>query len=105
MSLNDWPVPPPFLWAGEQCSELLWLCASAYTADESDPGRDHAARLQVTLSRHVADEHPADVPEPHTDDCPQRESYSRRADVRDEKLWAEHRARGLFLPPVAARLL
>ncbi|MFH8528095.1 hypothetical protein ACH4GE_06670 [Streptomyces tendae] len=105
MSLADWPVPPPFMWACEQCAELLYLFAPAYTADEADPGRDHAARLQVTLSRHLADEHSDEVPEPHSDGCPLCASYARAADPRDAVLWAEHRARGLFLPPAAARLL
>ncbi|WP_217166721.1 hypothetical protein [Streptomyces sp. AC512_CC834] len=105
MSLTGWPVPPPFMWACEGCAELLWLLAPAYTADEADPGRDHVARLQLTLSRHLVDEHPAEVPEPHADGCPLCETYARRADAPVEKLWAEHRARGLFLPAVAARLL
>ncbi|MEU8531607.1 hypothetical protein [Streptomyces parvulus] len=105
MSLDDWPVPPPFMWACEQCAELLWLFEPAYTADKADPGRDHAARLQVTLSRHVAEDHPSELPAPHTDDCAQCEHYASQADARDAALWAEHRARGLFLPPLSARLM
>ncbi|MEU8599439.1 hypothetical protein [Streptomyces parvulus] len=105
MSPDGRPVPPPFMWACEQCAELLWLFESAYSADKAVPDRDHAARLQDTLSRHVAVDHPSEVPAPHTDGCAHCGHYARQDDPRDVVLWAEHRARGLFLPPVAARLL
>jgi len=92
------PPPAPFMWACDECVRLLRAFGNKVTADAG------CFYEQLALARHIVEDHPDQVPAPHTRNCDRCPRYaSRRAD--DGDLWAEHRARDLFLPEVVARLL
>ncbi|WP_171075799.1 hypothetical protein [Streptomyces sp. YIM 121038] len=57
------------------------------------------------MARHIAEVHPERVPPQHLDGCELCLGYSRRNDGDVTLVWAQHRARGLFMPPSLARLL
>jgi hypothetical protein len=99
----EWPVPPPFMWTCAQCASLLAELAENFARAEDDVYDDSPLRTQLTLSRHIAAEHPSAVPEPHGDECGLCASYGTWGDR--PVIWAEHRARDLFLPEAVARLL
>ncbi|MFD4572116.1 hypothetical protein ACFWNK_01705 [Streptomyces sp. NPDC058417] len=88
--------PPPFARACGTCTGLLRELADAFAA----PGRGWTEQLAV--ARHIAADHPREVPPPHDDGCEICAQYAGGGEVR---LWAEHRARGLYLPERIARLL
>ncbi|WP_435270625.1 hypothetical protein [Streptomyces sp. 1222.5] len=91
------PVPPPFMFSCAECTTLLLALARKVVAD------DGCFLEQLAVARHIAAEHPDDVPEPHTGGCNQCPKYWKQPDAADA--WAEHRARDLFLPEPIARLL
>jgi hypothetical protein len=93
------------MWVCAVCTDLLRRAPGAEAADNANPYGDFLVRLQIHLARHVADGHPEAVPEPHTDGCKLCEHYRRRNDGDPANVWAEHRARDLFLPAGTARLL
>lgn len=97
--MNDegWPVPPPFMWACPTCVKLMGLFPDARTVDAENPYSDGSLRVQIALAGHVATDHPESVPAPH-EDCLLCADYERRGDNIPAWLWAEHRARELFLP-------
>lgn len=105
MSFLDWPVPPPFMWCCHGCTDLLDMAPGAESADERDAYTDCLLRLQLALARHLVREHASEIPEPHTDDCELCERYAINEPEDELKVWAEHRARDLFLPADLARLL
>ncbi|MFI5973489.1 hypothetical protein [Streptomyces sp. NPDC051452] len=91
------PVPPPFMFGCDQCAALLVGLAEKIRADVG------CLDQQLFISRHIVEAHSDDVPAPHTRLCDICPSYAGRPDVAI--LWAEHRARDLFLPESIARLL
>ncbi|MFE9098725.1 hypothetical protein [Streptomyces sp. NPDC007264] len=93
------PVPPPFMFACPDC--VRWLLRLARTWDA--PEGCFWEQLQV--ARHIAQGHPEDVPPQHLDDCELCVGYARRDDGDAALVWAQHRARDLFMPPSIARLL
>lgn len=103
MHSPDMPVPPPFMWACRRCAELLLdIAVAAALAPEHDH-HDGSARRQLLLAGHVAHEHTDEIPEPH-EDCPRCAFYAKQPAERGvDDLWAEHRARDLFLPASIAR--
>ncbi|PZT70547.1 hypothetical protein DN402_20125 [Streptomyces sp. SW4] len=94
------PVPPPFMWACQRCSDLLLQLGDGLEAAAVDPCDDSAARAQIYLASHLAISHSDAVPAAHQD-CAHCDRFARFAD--SPELWAEHRARSLFLPPEIAR--
>ncbi|GKQ39437.1 hypothetical protein [Streptomyces sp. A012304] len=93
------PVPPPFMWACDDCAELLDALAETVTADAG------CFTEQMAIARHIVEEHPDAVPESHTTGCGQCPHYAARSDGDPRGVWAQHRARDLFLPASVARLL
>ncbi|MFJ6982581.1 MULTISPECIES: hypothetical protein [unclassified Streptomyces] len=94
------PPPPPFMRACGTCTSLLRTLADAYAAP---PG---GWVEQLAVARHIAAEHPDEVPPPHSDGdgceiCP----HYAHADDGTATLWAEHRTRQLYLPERIGRLL
>ncbi|MFH8337720.1 hypothetical protein [Streptomyces sp. AM6-12] len=94
---NELPVPMPFMFTCDGCWQLLVLLARKVAADAG------CFAEQINVARHIATEHPDEVPEPHGDDCPLCPKYAKLPEPADR--WAEHRARDLFLPEGVARLL
>ncbi|MFD4573514.1 hypothetical protein ACFWNK_13665 [Streptomyces sp. NPDC058417] len=92
------PVPPPFMWGCGACVRSLLRLAGAWGA----PGGCFWEQVQV--ARHLAEAHPDAVPAPHLEGCGVCPEYALRPDA-DADVWAQHRARDLFLPPSVARLL
>ncbi|BCL30939.1 hypothetical protein [Streptomyces aurantiacus] len=97
-----WPLPPPFMWACGTCTALLDLLSEALLLADASP--DSALYTQVALARHVVDGHWESVPAAHYGDCPMCDTYSSR-EGDPGGMWAEHRARSLFLPEAFARRL
>ncbi|MFF0597940.1 hypothetical protein [Streptomyces antibioticus] len=93
------PPPAPFMWACARCTVLLRALGGVVEADAG------CFYEQLAVARHVVEEHPEEVPPAHTDGCEQCPHYAARGDGDPGGHWAEHRARGLFLPPHIARLL
>lgn len=91
------PVPPPFMFACGECTQLLRNLAEKITADAG------CLYEQFAVTKHIVAAHPDDVPAPHSRRCDLCPSYAERP--KDAHLWAEHRARDLFLPPAIARLM
>ena len=101
--MADLPVPPPFMWACPRCEQLLLALAEARLMDHDL--YDGVIRCQMMLAGHLANEHTAEIPEPH-EDCPRCGYYAKQPDQQHfEDLWAEHRSRDLFLPAEVARLM
>lgn len=96
-----WPVPPPFMWACGTCTDLLDLLDEALLVADVSP--DSALSAQIAVARHIVDSHPEPVPGAH-DDCTLCSAYAER-ESDPGGMWAEHRARGLFLPDQFARRL
>jgi len=90
---SPWPLPPPFMWRCGRCTILLDRLIRRST---TEPGSSHE---QMTLARHITTDHPDEVPETHGADCALCTHYAKHGDI---DLWAEHRARSLFMPPGAA---
>lgn len=105
MTVLDWPLPPPFMWVCGICIDLLHKAPGAEVRDLNCPYGDALLRLQFTLATHLVADHPTEVPEPHTDGCALCRTYASRGVGKADQVWAEHRARGLFLPESVARLL
>lgn len=100
----DLPVPPPFMWACPRCAELLDDLTVAFTLSTRHALYEGAVRCQLMLASHLATEHPDDIPAPHADDCLHCVFYREHTDGDGmDVLWAEHRARDLFLPESVAR--
>ncbi|MGW4727682.1 hypothetical protein ACWEQC_00510 [Streptomyces shenzhenensis] len=97
--VGERPIPPPFMWACREC--VRWLLRLARTWDA--PEGCFWEQLQV--ARHIAADHREDVPPQHLDDCELCVEYARRDDGDAALVWAQHRARDLFMPPSIARLL
>ncbi|MBT2420586.1 hypothetical protein J7F01_40390 [Streptomyces sp. ISL-22] len=94
------PVPPPFMWACNDCVVLLRALADTITADAG------CFYEQLAVAQHLAQEHPDAVPAPHTRRCDKCPRYASRANGEAPTgHWAEHLARDLFLPENVARLL
>lgn len=91
------PVPPPCMFECGECAGLLRSLAEKIKADAG------CFTEQLAVAAHIAAAHPEDVPAPHTRGCDQCPTYAKRPE--DAQLWAEHRARELFLPEAVARLL
>jgi hypothetical protein len=103
----DEPVPPPFMWACRRCAELLDELAIAAILTTKNDLYDGALRCQLLLAGHLAAEHRDGIPSPH-EDCPRCAFYEKQPDIQRQHfddLWAEHRARDLFLPASVARLM
>lgn len=98
----DLPLPPPFMWACRRCTDLLIDLALAAALSACSDLHDGVARHQVVVAGHLVDSHLDEIPGPHTD-CPRCAFYETRSGTAD--LWAEHRARDLFLPARIARLM
>ncbi|MFJ6985081.1 MULTISPECIES: hypothetical protein [unclassified Streptomyces] len=80
------------------CTSLLRDLANAFAAP---PG---GWVEQLVVARHIAAEHPDEVPPAHLEGCEICPQYA-RADSGTAPYWAEHRARELYLPERIARLL
>lgn len=91
------PVPPPFTFGCDACTELLCRFGEKVRADAG------CMAEQLLVAAHIAEEHPQAVPPPHGHGCDQCTRYAKHP--QDAQLWAEHRARFLFLPEPIARLL
>lgn len=104
MSLPDLPLPPPFMWACEQCTEFLDALVAVFRHDAEDVFYDGPLRCQIMFAVHLAADHPDEIPAPHMDGCSLCMSYGKRGDTF-KKVWAEHRARDLFLPAGIARAI
>lgn len=103
MRSPDMPPPAPFMWACHRCADLLIDLATASELTLEHDLYDGAARVQLMLSGHLANEHAGEIPEPH-EDCPRCTYYEKWADQQGmHDLWREHRARDLFLPTAIAR--
>ncbi|WP_329214756.1 hypothetical protein OG352_05085 [Streptomyces sp. NBC_01485] len=98
--IEDQPLPPPapFMFGCDECVRLLRAFGEMVTADVG------CFTEQLAVARHIVDDHPGEVPPPHTRNCDRCPHYAAYADDRGG-LWAEHRARDLFLPEAVARLL
>lgn len=94
---QELPPPAPFMWACTECATLLLDLNHKVATNEG------CFMEQLAIARHVVDAHPTEVPAPDTT-CARCLGYSARVDPSD-RLWAEHRARELFLPQALARLL
>jgi hypothetical protein len=86
----------------EQCRK--WLDALIDDVVQAVLGHGYHGYVcgQQALARHIAIDHPAEVPGPH-DGCEACAGYAAAGSAED--LWREHRARSLFLPEDIARLL
>jgi hypothetical protein len=93
------PVPPPFMWACQECALLLLWLAIQWDSPEG------CFWQQLQTARHIAEAHPEDVPAQHLEGCELCPEYARRNDDDAAGVWAQHRARDLFMPPTLARLL
>ncbi|WCN06084.1 hypothetical protein M6G08_30585 [Streptomyces sp. M92] len=94
-----WPLPPPFMQECLQCRELrLSLIRQA----DAPAGCWYE---REALSRHIASDHPGEVPAAHAKGCQSCPSYALEQDSTSIRLWAEHRARDLFMPAHVARLM
>ncbi|MET9252818.1 hypothetical protein [Streptomyces sp. NPDC003717] len=82
------PVPPPFMWTCSTCRSLLDDLAAGFDYTRADPLFDGAVNCQIALAEHIAAEHAASVPTPHTDGCPLCEAYERDDDCAREPYWA-----------------
>ncbi|GAA5056517.1 hypothetical protein [Streptomyces similanensis] len=91
------PLPPPFMWACPECVRLLLELAEWWDKSED------CFWEQLQLARHIADVHPRQVPAQHLDGCDLCPVYARRDDGDAGQVWAQHRARDLFMPPTLAR--
>lgn len=94
--LSPWPVPPPFMWECAQCTDLLQLLI---VRADSEPG---CFSEQLHLAKHIVAQHPDEVPASHGANCSLCTHYAKHGDAG---VWEEHRARGLFMPTGAARLM
>jgi hypothetical protein len=97
--VGERPIPPPFMWSCLACEWFLLRLAKKWDAP------DGCFWEQLQTARHIAESHPADVPAQHLEDCELCPEYATRDDDEVALVWAQHRARGLFLPPLIARLL
>ncbi|WP_328361346.1 hypothetical protein OG800_26345 [Streptomyces sp. NBC_00445] len=97
--IGERPVPPPFMWGCRECARWLLRLARQWDAPEG------CFWEQLQVARHIAEAHPADVPPQHLDDCELCPHYASREDGDAALVWAQHRARELFMPPSIARLL
>lgn len=104
--MADLPLPPPFMWACTSCTDLLMSLATATDITVQDALYDGAVRAQLMISMHIVAEHRNAIPDPH-DDCQRCAHYAKQQSAvqRLDEIWAEHRARDLFLPPTIARLM
>lgn len=93
------PVPPPFMWECRECIRRL-LCL----ADEWG-GPAGCLWEQLQVARHIAEAHPENVPYRHLDGCELCPYYADRPDADAADMWAQHRARDLFMPSSLARLI
>lgn len=93
------PPPAPFMWACEECVRLLRVFGEKVAADAG------CFTEQLLVARHIVADHPDEVPAPHTRNCDRCPGYASRDNDACGDLWAEHRARDLFLPEAIARLL
>ncbi|WP_416976737.1 hypothetical protein [Streptomyces sp. T028] len=93
------PPPAPFMLGCRECVRLLREVADTVAADTSCLAELHA------VARHIVEDHPDQIPAAHTRDCDRCPAYAARNDGDPGQLWAEHRARDLFLPEAVARLL
>ncbi len=101
--MADLPVPPPFMWACPRCTALLVDLADAFGMLAFSDLYEGALRCQMMLASHLAHEHLVEVPEPH-EDCERCDFYRKCTGSQGiDDLWAEHRARDLFLPASVAR--
>ncbi|MCX3064185.1 hypothetical protein [Streptomyces beihaiensis] len=91
------PLPPPFMFGCGDCARLLCRLARKIDAD------DGCLTEQLVLAKHLAVAHPDCVPVPHVGGCEPCAYYADHPEAAD--VWAEHRARSLFLPAAVARLL
>jgi hypothetical protein len=98
---EDQPLPPPapFMWACEKCVQLLRALGEKVGADAG------CFYEQLAIMRHIVDAHEDQVPAPHASGCDRCPRYASLSDGDPGGLWAEHRARDLFLPEAVARLL
>jgi hypothetical protein len=98
---EDQPLPPPapFMFGCDECVRLLTAFGEKISADAG------CFYEQLAIARHIAEEHPDDVPAPHTQNCAVCPNYAANVDDRAGGTWAEHRARDLFLPEAVARLM
>lgn len=93
------------MWTCQRCAELLGSLVEAFTASVHHDLDDGALRHQITLATHIAGAHCDEIPPAHAD-CQLCDFYQKQAQSQGfDDLWAEHRARDLFLPPSVARLL
>ena len=91
------PVPPPFMFACDECARLLRDLGEKVTADAG------CFTEQLVVAYHIVAAHPSEVPAPHTSGCDLCPGYAQRPEAAQQ--WEEHRARDLFLPEAIARLL
>lgn len=93
------PPPAPFMWGCDECTKLLKAFGEKVAADAG------CFYEQLAIARHIVEEHPDQVPAPHTRNCDSCPRYADHDDGDPGGPWAEHRARDLFLPEAVARLL
>ncbi|TBO59211.1 hypothetical protein EYS09_13265 [Streptomyces kasugaensis] len=97
--VGDRPVPPPFMWGCPECARWLLRLGRQWDAPEG------CFWEQLHVARHITAAHPDDVPPQHLDGCDLCPYYARRKDDAAALMWAQHRARDLFMPPSIARLI
>ncbi|MFJ5999677.1 hypothetical protein [Streptomyces sp. NPDC092370] len=97
--VEELPLPPPFMWSCIACELFLLRLARKW----DDPAGCFWEQLET--ARHIVESHPGEVPPQHLDGCELCPEYARRGDDHAADVWAQHRARDLFMPPSLARLL
>ncbi|MEU8685303.1 hypothetical protein [Streptomyces sp. NPDC048611] len=109
---DEWPLPPPWMWSCQKCTELYKAMKRAPEAVDAarkagEPGVDYdpldtVVSTQIRLARHIATQHAADVPalDPSCDRC----TWDQQREI-PPVLVLEHRARHVFAPPSIAGLL
>ncbi|WP_236061895.1 hypothetical protein [Actinacidiphila acididurans] len=106
-SADEWPLPPPWMWACKQCAELYKAMKRApelveAAREELGPGYDcdpfdSVLSTQIRLARHIALHHAEQVPDP--DPACARCRSDLASSTMPPELVMEHRARHLFAPP------
>lgn len=94
---TELPLPAPCLWGCPECVRLLLALADAWA--------DDCFWEQLQTARHIVEAHPECVPAQHLNRCKLCPQYASRADDDAARVWAQHRARDLFMPPEVARML
>ncbi|MFE9645461.1 hypothetical protein ACFYO0_15365 [Streptomyces sp. NPDC006365] len=114
---EQWPLPPAWMWDCAECVRLYEamkhvqaVIAGLHATEGYDVDwdfTDSVVGTQISLSRHLADAHPQELPEwdPACTTCAGHRQALARTDrapetrAGTEMVAEEHRARHLFAPP------